>query len=177
MTTTQDMEIQSPKYYLLTFCEDWADEHNVPALNCFTEEQYNEWLKSPSGKINDNYSNMVELHNNAREKYEAFIKKLEEKGLYTKSYRDYTDEERVWFKANNVPRPGKLPVKVDSYVRAYLGNSGENFGENFNSLYLMEEFVEQGIVRVFEVSKDFYDTFHGARLSSLSLSNVFEIEF
>lgn len=33
------------KYFLLTFNEDWADEHNVPAIACFTEKQYNNWLK------------------------------------------------------------------------------------------------------------------------------------
>jgi hypothetical protein len=33
------------KYYLLTFNEDWADEHDVPALACFTEDQYNNWLQ------------------------------------------------------------------------------------------------------------------------------------
>lgn len=34
------------KYYLLTFNEDWADEHNVPALTCFNREQFEEWKKS-----------------------------------------------------------------------------------------------------------------------------------
>jgi len=33
------------KYYLLTFNEDWADEHYVPALECFTEEDFNKWKK------------------------------------------------------------------------------------------------------------------------------------
>lgn len=33
-------------YYLLTFNEDYADEHDVPALACFTQEQYDKWLKN-----------------------------------------------------------------------------------------------------------------------------------
>lgn len=36
----------SDKYYLLTFEEDWADEHDVPALACFTEEEFNKWKQS-----------------------------------------------------------------------------------------------------------------------------------
>ena len=32
------------KYYLLTFNENWADEHDVPALACFNEEQYQKAL-------------------------------------------------------------------------------------------------------------------------------------
>lgn len=30
-------------YYLLTYNEDWADEHNVPALACMTEEEFESW--------------------------------------------------------------------------------------------------------------------------------------
>jgi hypothetical protein len=32
------------KYYLLTFSEDYADEHDVPALACMTEIEYKKWL-------------------------------------------------------------------------------------------------------------------------------------
>lgn len=33
-------------YYLLTFEEDYTDEHDVPALACFTQEQYDSWLET-----------------------------------------------------------------------------------------------------------------------------------
>lgn len=39
----------------------------------------------------------------------------------------------------------------------------------------MEEFVPE-YVKVTEVDKNFYDTFHKAGLARLSLCNVFEIE-
>jgi hypothetical protein len=39
------------KYYLLKFKEDYGDEFDVPALNCFTEEQYNQWLELPCGVL------------------------------------------------------------------------------------------------------------------------------
>jgi hypothetical protein len=31
------------EYYLLRFNEDWADEHNVPALACMNENKFNNW--------------------------------------------------------------------------------------------------------------------------------------
>lgn len=34
------------KYYLLTFSENWADEHDVPALACMNENEYEKWLKT-----------------------------------------------------------------------------------------------------------------------------------
>jgi len=34
------------KYYLLTSNEDWADEHNVPALAVMNEKQLDKWKKS-----------------------------------------------------------------------------------------------------------------------------------
>jgi len=30
-------------YFLLVFNEDWADEHDVPALAIMTEKEYNKW--------------------------------------------------------------------------------------------------------------------------------------
>ena len=34
------------KFYLLTFNEDWADEHDVPALAVMDEEELEEWKKT-----------------------------------------------------------------------------------------------------------------------------------
>ena len=34
------------KYYLLTFNEDWADEHDVPALAVMDENRYETWSKT-----------------------------------------------------------------------------------------------------------------------------------
>jgi len=34
------------KYYLLTMSEDHGDEHNIPALCCMTEEEFNIWQQS-----------------------------------------------------------------------------------------------------------------------------------
>lgn len=97
------------KYYLMTFNEDWADEHDVPALECMDEELFEEWKKCKHS------------------------------------------------------------------VRAYLGNNSDYFCEDIqgqNGAQLMESVVD-----VTEVNKSFYDTFHKAGLSGLSLSNIFENEW
>ena len=95
---------------LLIFNEDWADEHNVPALEVMTDEEYNIWCKKPSENL-----------------------------------------------------------------CAYLGNSGDGFEENFTNYYLYEEFVKANIVKVTEITEDFYNTFKAAKLSYLSLCNIFEL--
>ncbi len=34
------------QYYLLTHNADWADEHNVPSLQCFNQKDYDKWLET-----------------------------------------------------------------------------------------------------------------------------------
>lgn len=109
------------KYYLLTFNQDWADEHDVPALACFTETQYNEWLQK-------------------------------------RQWKDEKDEDEKYSK-----------------IFAYLGNSGDEFAEKFEDLNCMKDFVDDGIVEVFEVTKEFYDLFNIAKLDELSLCSIFEL--
>lgn len=51
------------KYYLLTFNEDWANEHNVPALECFKEEDFIKWKKLkiyPSAYLGNNGDNFMD---------------------------------------------------------------------------------------------------------------------
>ncbi len=40
------MEKEIENYYLLVFNEDYGDEHDVPALACFNQKQYDKWLKT-----------------------------------------------------------------------------------------------------------------------------------
>lgn len=163
------------KYYLLTFNQDWADEHNVPALACFTEEQYQQWLERPSGKLNENYEQELEEYNSQKEKYNTFVKGMQEMNIYTKSPLAFTPEEKEWYDTNKVEYRSvhNSPQKVSSYISAYLGNGGDCFEENFSDLYLMKEFVADGTVKVLEVDKSFFDYFHKAELNDLSLSNIF----
>ena len=163
---------------LLTFCEDYGDEYNVPALACMTNEDYVEWLNTPSGKLNIKYNEQLAQWENDKKARDEFTKELVKRNLYHKYPKDFTPEEVEWFNANNVNIVSRYnkPIKCESNLRAYLGNSSECFEEDYQHLYLMSEFVEAGIVKVFDVSEEFYNTFHKAKLDSLSLCNIFNIK-
>lgn len=94
------------KCYLLVFDEDYADEHDVPALACMTEEEYDKWLETPSGKLNPNYG-------------EELAKYLQDQAL------PYTER-----KINSWDRP----KKVRSRMHAYLGNGGDYNEKGFKVL-------------------------------------------
>lgn len=169
------------KYYLLTFDQDYADEHDVPAIECMTEEQYNKWLETPSGKLNPKYEELMVNYNNyqeAKKDLDLRIRSSLGDRWVTVQFtqwppdllKDYNELHKTYGYNSSWPRH---PQKVRSFLRANLGNSGDGFEENFQHLYLMREFVEQGIVKVFEVNEDFYNTFHKAELKRLSLCNVF----
>lgn len=171
------------KYYLLTFDEDYADEHDVPALACMTEEEYKKWLKTPSGELNPKYEKQRKEKEEHNKKWDDFWKLLTDKG-YTLNGSANTSkipkEDKETLKLEKELRALKNPPysinKVNSNMRAYLGNSGEGFEEAFSNYYLMEEFVEGGEVTVMEVDKSFYDTFHKAELDKLSMCNVFTVD-
>ena len=75
------------KYYLLTFNQDWADEHNVPALACFTEEQYQQWLERPSGKLNKNYEQeLEEWYNTNKVEYRSIHNSPQKVSSYINAY-------------------------------------------------------------------------------------------
>lgn len=162
-------------YYLLTFNEDWADEHNVPALDCKTEEEYNKWLESPTGEVNDNYEEELKSYEQNLKASELFKKQLIEKGLWSKPKINYTKEEKEWYEENKVPLVyvHSKPVKVHSNIYPFLGNGGDGFGANFSDCPYNKDLVEGNIVNVFLVNEDFYNIFHKAKLSNLSLSNIF----
>ena len=170
------------KYKLLTFNEDYADEHNVPALCIMSEEDYEIWLKTPSGTLNPNYESEKKASDDYYLTSKTFWKTLEDKGYATNGIANTTkipkdDLETLQlekeFRALQYPRRIK---RVLSNMYAYLGNGGECFEEAYSDLYLMEEFVNKGIVKVTDVDESFAKVFNDNRLYDLSLCNVFEIE-
>ncbi len=163
---------------LLTFNEDYADEHNVPALACMTNEEYETWLESPSGELNENYEQELAEYNEKLAIYTQGVQLWTEKGMYNKNYTEYTPEEKEWGLKNPIQyvRHRSMPSKCESNISAWLGNGGDCFEESFRHLYLMKEFVETGVVKVFDVNQDFCDVFNKADLGNLSLCNVFEIK-
>jgi hypothetical protein len=162
------------KYYLLIFNEDYADEHNVPAIACMTEEKYQKWLKTPSGELNENYESEMKIYNEELEKYNNLIKQYQDKGIYNKSWSKFTEEELEWGHENPLEFSYDEPKKVTSNLNARLGNNGDFFEEDYEHLYLMEEFVDANLVKVTEVNEDFYNTFNKVNLSQINLCNIFD---
>lgn len=167
------------KYYLLTFNEDYADEHDVPALSCMTEEDYNKWLETPSGELNPNYELEIEEFNNNKKITDAFNIKAKQilgdnwgSKQFTTWPKDLFEEYKKLPKNNQWDYPKKLK---DSNLYASLGNSGDGFNESYMNHYLMKDFVDNNDVEVLEVTEDFYNIFHKAKLDNLSLCNVFKI--
>ncbi len=165
-------------YKLLVFNEDYADEHNVPALACFNQEGYKSWLESKVSTINPDFEKLNNEYQEKLDKYNKYIKECQERGLWTKNPADYTKEDKEWFDANwaEYVSPYKKPKRGESKLCAWLGNSGDGFGDHYDDYIYAKELVEAGIVKVFDVDESFYKYFKLANLSRLSLCNVFEIE-
>lgn len=141
------------------------------------KKKYNKWLETPSGELNPNYKEQNIIYNEKINKYKDFQNELIKRNLKSKPFKDYTEEETFWYNQNkqNYVYENK-PNKCKSNIRAYLGNGGECFEEEYTDLYLMKEYVENGYVEVTEVDKSFFDYFHKAKLNNLSLTNIFEID-
>jgi len=163
------------KNYLLTFCEDYADEHNVPALNIMNEEEYNAWREAEAGLLNPNFDELKKAYRANEKRSTDFWKLLKDEGIENTSLipedrqdlKDLEKEYRYNYKYLHHPK------KVNSYIHAYLGNSGEGFEDQFSDFYLNQELIDAKIVEVFEVSDEFVKIFNEAKLDRLSLCNVF----
>ena len=175
------------RYYLLTFNEDWADEHNVPALACFTEDEFEKWKKTPSGILNKNYEQELENYDafqEAKEEQEERFRieigenwgrvQFDRWPILLRQEYDALHERFGYRNRWAAQQPYRL---TESGIRANLGNSGDGFDQNFRHLYLMEEFIEADYVKVKEVDENFYNTFKEAGLADLSLTNIFTCNF
>ncbi len=161
-------------YKLLIFNQDWADEHNVPALACFTEIEFEDWKISRLGKENLNYETELLDHQKKVAAWNNFVKEIDKKG-FTKGVPN-TQEEKRWWKENRVEYVSEYdkPKKGTSYLTAYLGNNGDGFSEDYDNYLTGQDFLETNIVSVHDVSEDFYETFKKVGLNHLSLCNIFE---
>ena len=163
------------KHYLLRFNEDYGDEHNVPALSCMKEYEYNKWLKTPSGELNPNYEKELKIFNDYQTNYKNFSEKINKILGNGWGSIQFTKWPKYLLLEYESLVSADYPVKCFSNMSAYLGNSGECFEENYHDFHLMEDFVKNNIVTVLEVDESFYNFFHKASLGSMSLCNVFEI--
>jgi len=167
------------KYYLLTFNEDYGDEHDVPALSCMTEKEYNNWLETPSGELNINYELELEKFNTNKKIRDTFSIKCKQilgDNWNSIPFTQWSDDLLKEYKELPKNSFRDYPTKLNSSkMYASLGNSGECFYENYMNYYLMKEFVEANLVKILEVTEEFYNIFYKANLNNLSLCNVFKI--
>lgn len=164
------------KHYLAIFNQDYADEHTVPAIACFNQEEYDNWCATKITKLDPNYaSKKVEFDT----KMKAFTDYNNE---YNQKIKDNggksNDEIIVWSKENYVKSIYSFhaPKQGKSLLRAWLGNSGECFEEGYEIYHTGKNMVDARVINVTEVSKDFYNTFKLVDLDQINLCNVFEIE-
>lgn len=165
-------------YKLLKFCQDYADEFNVVALECFTQENFDKWCNKPMGKINENYDIELEEFNKAKEAYNTFIVEIRKRNLHNKRVDTFTPEEKEWYDKNRKPYvlDYHAPIRVISNLNAYLGNYSDGFSKTYDNLETGYDFIKAGIVEVFDVDASFYNQFHKSNLSEISLCNVFDID-
>lgn len=178
-----DLEVQikqnnMSKFYLLTFSDDWADEHDVPALECMTEDEYLKWLNRPAGVLNKDYEKYDALYKEKVDIAEKALNRLKELNLYHTPVKDIPKNLRKEYdqlsKVCYVSFRDKPTKLKESYLYARLGNGGEGFDEGYRDFIIMKDFVDRGNVKVYEVNENFYETFQKCGLSRLSLCNIFE---
>ena len=163
-------------YKLLTFNQDYADEHDVPALAVMTNEEYQKWLKVKSGKLNPKYEEHYARWKANDDLQKNFWKTLKDNGITNTDKKipwDRPDLKKLVEDYRTNYKYMSCPSKVKSFLSASLGNGGDGFGEKYSNYYLMEEFVKAGVVKVLDVSEDFAKTFKKANLEDLSLCNIF----
>lgn len=168
----------SDVYYLLEFDQNWADEHDVPAVDCFSQEEYDRWLAFDFRTDNPKYDEQYLVWKEAHDKYTSYLKGLNDRGLMSTPRNKFTIEDDIWARENeapyvssyNTPSPGR------SKLNAYLGNSGDGFEKSFTHCKYGRDFITYDIVSVTEVDASFYEIFHKAQLASLSLCNIFDMD-
>jgi len=95
------------KYKLLTFNVNWADEHNVPALECMTEEEYNKWRDLPIN--DDSYEGEIYCRlGNSGEGFDEYFEGYTDRGELVDSgmvsIHTVTEEFYNTFKLTNLSR-------------------------------------------------------------------------
>lgn len=162
--------------FLLIFKQDWANEFNIPALACMTEYEFERWKEKKLGIINEKYEEQIQAYNIQVQKREEFVEQLKSKNLYNTPYNKYTDEEKEWYQKNKVDMVSfrNAPKKLKRcYVYASVGDSGEYFQDYLMNFTHCKDLLHANIVKLFVVDDEFKKVFDAARLSNLSLCNIF----
>lgn len=183
------------KYYLLKFQEDWADEFDISAIACFTEEEFEEWKETL----------LIDITEEEVPKYKEWRKRL--KKADKELEKAEKEHHKVWASRMDALKDHKLVGKdaewlkshakyekaqdiysdtldwmdADCILYTYLGNYGEGFFDIDRGIYHGElyakELIDSGLIYVEEVSEDFYRDFHKHALDSVSLCNIFILDY
>jgi len=155
------------KYYLLTF-----NQQHIPAQSCMNEEEYHNWLESESGELNMDYGIQLKEYEDWKIQKDKYNQGRVERGLDKKRTSQLTGEDVEWIDNNRVSPYKNKPLKVQSYLESYYN---ESLGYDYSDYYQMKEFVNNDIVKVDEVTEEFYEIFNKTNLQKLSLCNIFNI--
>lgn len=172
------------KFYLLTFNDDYGDEHNVPALACFDQATFDQWLNSSLGTPNPNYETQHQnytAYQQARNLLNEKIKSVLGDKWGSVQFQNWPAEllteynslpQQFGYDKSYINPPQKLS---NCNLSAWLGNGGDCFEENYMNYSNCQELISNKHVTVTEVEESFYTTFHKVNLDSLSLCNIFEL--
>lgn len=165
------------KYYLLTYNRYFADEHRVPALACMNEDEYNTWLDTQISFEPDDYQSQVEEFQRNKARATEIRETLRDQGVWGFGYQPMTPEQKSLMEEwkSVEPKSRYTPQRM-SAITAFLGNSGDGFDDEFGIYKFAKELVDNKIVKVTQVSIDFFNTFYSNGLGSLSLTNIFDVQ-
>lgn len=167
------------KYYALTFNEDWADEHNIPALAVMNQDEYFTWLNASltEGKDSKEYLEAKALKEELMDDAKRYMYMRIDKTIPEEELNEIRSKERSNREAAN-------NIHLYNYEKAYpavhgcFGNHEVTIGQD-----LLDEghrecssLVERELVNVTEITEDFYNTFNKLGLSNLSMCNLFDLK-
>ena len=184
------------KYYLLTFCEDFADEMDITATAVMSEEEYNKWYWSYAWGVNEKEideaqhdliekykdvmstiptveANFVEASSEFNKKYgKRYGINPEAKAAYNKLHKDrrkpYNDMYDILESLRNLHKMWTYPN-----VHLLMGNMGNGYEqEDWVSGHAI--FRGQYSHRKTEVSMDFVNVYSETGLDRMNLCTIFE---
>lgn len=165
-------------YYLLTYNQDFGDEFNVTSLECFNEEEFENWKNTKISDPVQNYEQDYKAWREKYDKYEEYQNKVLGLGLWSTPYKDWP-AEHAYLRDHQPEYIGSydVPKKFESKITAYLGNYGEGFSDAFSEYEYAKDLIEGREVDVQEVSEQFYNDFKRTKLADLSITNIFSLDF
>lgn len=120
------------KYYLLIFNENWADEFDVPSIDCKNESEYNDWA---------NFKYLEREKNDSKEKWRS----SEPESIYTflGNSGEGFDEQFEYLKG----KPMKEFVKNGLVEKIIVS-------EEFYKIFQKAKIKDLSLTNIFDINKD-----------------------